>query len=107
MNRRLEEALYRTHLSGLGLWWHLYPVLQKGNPYGYTDMTAEEMAIAFNRKIQRIRQGLWELRLAKVIVRNSDGTYTAPLMRDERHNATLREQIKNVMLRYRQVAVRS
>jgi hypothetical protein len=106
MNRRLEEALFRTHLSGLGLWWHLYPILQKGQPYGYTDMTAEEMALAFKRKVQRIRQGLWELRLSKVLIRNEDGTYTAPYMVDKRNNETLRAQIRGFMVRYRQVVVR-
>lgn len=101
MNPRLQEALSRTYFSGLGLWWHLYPLLQRGTPYGYTDLTVEEMAGLFKKRVQLIRQGIGELKQTGVLIKNMDGTYTCPLMQDQRRNLIIRDEVRAVFARYR------
>jgi hypothetical protein len=106
MNRSLERALRHVQLPARGLWWDLYPIMQRGEPYGTLEMSMVDLASAVNVSVPRVRQAMSELIECRIIRRIDDEIYSCPMMRDERRNTELRNEIRTVFARWQRVQVR-
>jgi hypothetical protein len=65
-----------------------------------------DLASAVNVSVPRVRQAMSELIVWRIIRRIDDEIYSCPMMRDERRNTELRNEIRTVFARWQRVQVR-
>lgn len=101
MNERLKSALLTVRFPARGLFWSLHEHLKDGEPYGTLEMDSEDMAVLVQAKERAVRQALCELEDKKILVQIEPGYYGCPLMKNERKNEALREEIRALVGQWR------